>query len=82
MSGSTAVGLAQQKIPTPADPSPVSMQTKLVFITGDTCFVAVLKIIRQTTEAEMLVFGVFLTTCSMLNYPINRHRSGFVYMQL
>lgn len=71
MSGSAAAGLAlaKKKKTTPADPSPISMLTMLVFITRDTCFVAVLKIIGPTAEAEMRFFFFFFYACWMLNYP-------------
>lgn len=69
---SAAGGLAQEKPSTPADPSPISTLNMLVFITGDTCFVAVLKIIRPTAEAELLFFFFFLclSASSTPNYPV------------
>lgn len=68
MSGSAAAGLAlaKKKKTTPADPSPISMLTMLVFITRDTCFVAVLKIIGPTAEAEMRFFFFFFTRVGCL----------------
>lgn len=47
------------------------MLTMLVFITRDTCFVAVLKIIGPTAEAEMqFLFKFFFYVSWMFNYPI------------
>lgn len=57
-----AGGLAQEEPPTPADPSP-SSELKMLVFTGDTCFVAVLKIIGPAAEAELLVLFFFFKAC-------------------
>lgn len=57
--GGVCGGLGTGKPRAPADPSPISMLSMLVFITADTCFVALLKIIRPTAEAELLAFFFF-----------------------